>query len=388
MKVIFLFLILFAFVSIKSQTPSNYPTWSLLWSDEFNGTEINNDIWQVKNNYDWYGGGEVFSAEKKYVLPVHLAENTVVNNGYLTITTQFLPSGYSCPNEALNDWGCKHQQLNPNFKYHYSTGSIITQPAYNVKYGFIEARMKFSDVPATWPAFWTYYSEWVDGTQIESEEIDIVELIPGGEMHYNHLSTNGLVHNKFIATTNVHGGHSSCEPHCAPFTRAETHIINDYTQWHTYGIEWTPNKIIFYIDDKAVRLTQNPIILENELTNLIDNFHEIIFGNSINPYAVNGGLWPWPFFHASEISLDFVRVYEMKQGINNQLCMSHAINQCNTNFVTFLPHVKKSISIGGAGCSNSIVGTKVLRASEFVEISGDFTVPIGAELYIDVNSCH
>lgn len=52
--------------------------------------------------------------------------------------------------------------------------------------------------------------------------------------------------------------------------------------------------------------------------------------------------------------------------------------------------VKKSITIGNGSCNNSLnTGDNIyLRASEGVSINGDFTVPIGAELYIDVNSCY
>jgi hypothetical protein len=52
--------------------------------------------------------------------------------------------------------------------------------------------------------------------------------------------------------------------------------------------------------------------------------------------------------------------------------------------------VKKSITIGGSGCSNSLTSGKnvVFRATDGIEIKGDFIVPIGAEFYADVNQCY
>ncbi len=50
----------------------------------------------------------------------------------------------------------------------------------------------------------------------------------------------------------------------------------------------------------------------------------------------------------------------------------------------------KNVQLGGQNYSNSIpVGKNVyLRATNSVEIEGDFSVPIGSSLFIDVNPCH
>jgi hypothetical protein len=55
-----------------------------------------------------------------------------------------------------------------------------------------------------------------------------------------------------------------------------------------------------------------------------------------------------------------------------------------------LNKVKQSITIGNGNCINSlsVVQNVFLRASEGVLINGDFTVPDGTQLYIDVNTCY
>lgn len=82
--------------------------------------------------------------------------------------------------------------------------------------------------------------------------------------------------------------------------------------------------------------------------------------------------------------VDYVRVYNLKNDCKITL------NLCNYNFGTHDNKVKQNIIIGNGSCTNAFnIGENVyLRASEGVLINGDFTVPVGAEIYIDVNSCY
>ncbi len=82
--------------------------------------------------------------------------------------------------------------------------------------------------------------------------------------------------------------------------------------------------------------------------------------------------------------VDFVKVYDLNNDCNTSL------NVCNYNFANHDNRVKKSIIIGNGSCANSLNNDDniYLRTPEGVTINGDFTVPIGAELYIDVNSCY
>jgi hypothetical protein len=86
----------------------------------------------------------------------------------------------------------------------------------------------------------------------------------------------------------------------------------------------------------------------------------------------------------SDMLVDYVKVYKLKTDCNTIL------NLCNYNFGTHDNKVKQSIIIGNGSCVNSlIIGQNVyLRASEGILINGDFTVPQGAELYIDANPCN
>ena len=100
-------------------------------------------------------------------------------------------------------------------------------------YGWFEARIKVTDVPGSWPAFWMMpknYKTWPgDG------EIDIMEYA---------ISTQGK-------------NRSSSSIHCNAFNHMngtqKTHVqsvSNAATEWHVYACEWTAEWMKFYIDGK------------------------------------------------------------------------------------------------------------------------------------------
>lgn len=145
----------------------------------------------------------------------------------------------------------------------------------------------------------------------------------------------------------------------------------NYTGWHTYGIEWSPSKMIWYINGSPVRIFPNPGIVDPV---------RIILNLAIEPWALPNQTTPFP----SEMLVDYVRVYELDNDCNTNM------NVCNYNFSMHDNKVKKNITIGNGTCSNVIgSGQNVyLRASEGVLINGDFTISLGSDLYIDVNTCY
>ena len=108
------------------------------------------------------------------------------------------------------------------------------------QYGWFEARIKVSDVPGTWPAFWMMpknFNTWPgDG------EIDIMEYA---------ISTQGR--NK--SSSSIH-----CNAYNWPAGTQKTHVqnvSNAATEWHVYALEWTATEMKFYVDGKQHLLFKN-----------------------------------------------------------------------------------------------------------------------------------
>lgn len=99
------------------------------------------------------------------------------------------------------------------------------------QYGWFEARIKVTDVPGSWPAFWMMpknFTTWPgDG------EIDIMEYA---------ISTQG----KDKSSSSIH-----CNAFNWPAGTQKTHVqsvSNAAGSYHVYALEWTAKQMKFYID--------------------------------------------------------------------------------------------------------------------------------------------
>ncbi len=323
----------------SGQTPSNDPHWQLEWEDNFNF--FDNTKWVKAHYCDHYGEPQLY-----------LEQNVWTSGGNLVIKVNNYPA--YCPSNPPTPtaWACG--SCNEGV-HDYTSGWVETKQAYDTQYGYIEARIKLPYQDGFWPAFWT----WRGSGATNDAEIDIFEMIGGDEkLHSPHITTTN-VHLNYSGTSNYPGAHK----------------LNNfsYTDWHVYAIEWSPSKIIWYIDGSPIRLLPNPGVtgpIRIILNHAID-------WDSLPPISPHFNYYMY---------VDFVKVYKLNNDCNTN------INVCNYNFSTHDNRVKKSITIGNVNgsCINSIEPGKnvYLRASEGVLINGDFTVPVGAELYIDVNPCY
>ncbi len=355
MKKIF-FILLFSLYSV-SQTPANDLHWQLLWEDNFNFFDQTKWL-----KVDWAKHGD----DPQLIL----ANNVWIANGNLVIKTD--NSSNYCPANPPTIWGaCEPCD---NKWYHYASGWVETKSNYNIKYGYIEAEIKFPK--GLWPSFWTFVGAGLPSFT-NAAEIDIVEIT--GDMSPSVIGTN--IHKKYC-NCNV-GTCITCDngklfvPQCPNYDNSILcYGLNvslsgfSYTSWHTYAIEWSPDKIIWYIDGVQVRNLPNHGIIDPV---------RLILSVGVDPYHLPNNV-SFPVY----TYVNYVKVYKLRND-----CKAN-MNVCGYNFSTHDNRVKKNITIGNGTCNNSLnVGDKVfLRASEGVLINGDFTVPVGSELYIDVNSCY
>ena len=106
-------------------------------------------------------------------------------------------------------------------------------------YGWFEARIKVSDVPGSWPAFWMMpqnFKTWPgDG------EIDIMEYaISTQGKNYSSSSIHCNAFNHMIGTQKTH----------------KQYVTDAASEYHVYACEWTADWMKFYVDGK-LHLTVN-----------------------------------------------------------------------------------------------------------------------------------
>jgi beta-glucanase (GH16 family) len=111
-------------------------------------------------------------------------------------------------------------------KFDFISGRINTRGKFNFKYGTAEARIRMAAGAGLWPAWWILGN----GRWPETGEIDVMEYV--GEKDW--------------ASAAVHGPGYSGE---TPFVnRLYFEKDNDVTKWHIYGVDWSPDSLIFRYD--------------------------------------------------------------------------------------------------------------------------------------------
>lgn len=230
--------------------------YQLVWQDEFEGTSLNRNYWNVEVNGDGGGNGEL-----QYYIDDE--DNIKVSNGTLKITA--LKESYGGKN--------------------YTSGRINTNNKVSLQYGRYEARMKLPKFEGAWPAFWTLGENYDQISWPNCGEIDIMEAINAEDKVY------GTAHWSYNWSATEQGmGYNI-----------------DRTQWHVYAMEWDAREIRWYVDD--VNYYTLPISYEAQMEELAGP-QFIIFNLAI------GGSWPGytvddsAFPNSSTMEVDYVRVYE------------------------------------------------------------------------------
>ena len=226
-------LLAFACLTIACQAQNEY---HLQWSDEFDGTELNRDYWNVEDNAR--GGG---NAELQYYTPrnISIEKHPATGESCLVLTAK---------KEDYGNRPCTSARLN-------------TQDKVTVHYGKVEARIAFPyTADGLWPAFWMLgnnlaknlgNNDDVDKTKAalakqgrvvwpKCGEIDICEM-----GHHKGIE-NGTQDRYFNGA--CHWGESfnnGAYPNVGGFYTADYPVQGDF---HLFTLVWTEDSIAMYLD--------------------------------------------------------------------------------------------------------------------------------------------
>lgn len=258
----------------------------ILFEDHFDGTVLDTTYWNPEVT------GASSKDLKRYTAR---PENVRVENGNLVITA--LREDYL---------GGK-----------YTSASIATNDKFSFLYGRAEMRARLPYGQGVWPAFWTLGNDYLGRSDYDgwpyAGEIDIMEFIGvgGEEQKYNlegidsegcEAYKDGRIGNN-RSTCNLHWGADRSRHE---FNSGE-HILPSgiFTdEYHIFAIEWTKEKIEFFVDDTYVYEVD---INRESMMNAFHKPHWLI----VNLGLVEGWgpevseLTPFP----QSYYIDYIRVY-------------------------------------------------------------------------------
>lgn len=247
--------------------------YELVFSDEFNGSELDDAKWDT--SYIW-GDHLIINSEEQFYVDI-LNKPDFGYNPFQFDGENLIISSIKTPANLL-----EKAQDQP-----YLSGVLTSYDAFKFTYGFVETRAKVVSGQGYWPAFWllnAYYDK-------DKPEIDIMEHIGDDQdvvYHtYHYYDSEGVLRS----------------------TKTDPSVGVDFpAEFHTYAVEWSPGRIIYYVDGIEQHRIEDPKVSSEEMY--------IIANTAI------GGWWPGspdettPF--PGEYKIDYIRAYQ-RVGIQDDM---------------------------------------------------------------------
>lgn len=249
--------------------------YELIFKDDFNGNSINSENWSAHMDSDTTKtrhGGYWNSS---------LAE---VKDGALHIYTKYLENG-----------------VNEGDPAGWYSAAFDTRGKFEQECGYFEVRAICPKGKGQWAAYWLLGDDMtnVDGSGEDGAEIDILE----SAFYWKGLFKNAVSH--CIHYDGYGEGHKS--------TVARQYAVDGdpYNEYNTYGLMWTEEEYIFYINGVESYRTsygKTPKVEQYMLLSVE------VGGSDGNPRLS----WAGPAFdsqhdqdHVSDFIVDYVKVYEL-----------------------------------------------------------------------------
>ena len=205
--------------------------YSMFWEDNFDGNALDDSKWAVRG-------------EGPRAVGYVSADAVTVEDGFLKITT-FEKDG------------------------NILTGAVGTQGRFMTTYGYFECRAQLQKSPGNWAAFWIQSPGIAKGEDPGEYgvEIDIFE----------YFKKSG----EDIVSHNLHWAYG---PNQQTIGALESKREGVGEGFHTFAVEWTPDKYAFFVDGykyhevtRAISHTDEYIILSMELPATMEGLKDSVF---------------------------------------------------------------------------------------------------------------
>lgn len=249
----------------------------LVWSEEFDGPEIDPATWTFEignghaNGIPGWGNDEAqyYTAEPA---------NARIEDGKLVIT-------------AL-----KEQRVDRTGTYAYTSARMHTKGNVEIKHGIVEVRAKLPDGQGIWPAVWMLGADIDRVGWPRSGEIDIIELVG---------NRPGTVHGT------VHGPKSAGRGVGSSYTLPGEQRFSE--EFHLFTLEWRPTSLTWSVDGEPY------FTVSKDRMVAVYGPDEWVFDKEFY-FVVNlavGGRWPgYPdetTTFPKRLEVDYIRVYALDE---------------------------------------------------------------------------
>lgn len=438
MRKIFFLLVLGALIcDLKAQTyPPDNPVYQLVWGDEFDGnitynivdnesrhetspgvfepineplqTKVDINKWRhnnfgnfpptyekFKSEYGCYAGlTNVWSILDQYsTYETWFYRNVEVNNGICSLLVKQEQAEQYCWDGFVSNGQGGYNIVEKMGLFNCTKGSLYSKQKF--KYGYFEIRMRVPQPPAGQEnkikgggvCFWMWNAEGnsCSSTVSKNSEIDIYEMFNWNKTYMDNYNSSVLL-NEW--TRNVH--YDDCNNKDWDYgnplvNQIQTRRSVDFTnnQFHTFGLNWTPDKLQWFIDgvmvveEEFIPSDNYPQLKPSELVAMpfrIDiNFPNLTI---CDPDGLPSSNFQFPYIY----EIDYVRVFQPKVNCQAQ------VQLCDNNFSSFLSvpeQIYQTYSLAGT-CNLTTNNTQNMHLTASDEIMMNENTLIETDMTLDI----
>ena len=249
-------------ITITQDDPNYVDRLSMVWSDEFDGTQVDAGTWTFETGATGWGNNELQNYTD--------GDNAEVTDGKLIITAK-----------KINDL----TQLGS-----YTSSRMVSRGKQEFQYGRMEIRAKLPAGKGMWPAIWMLGSNFGSVGWPACGEIDIMEYVG-----YQPNIVHSTIHTP--SGYGVNGSSSSMT------------VTTCEEEFHNYGLIWTEKEMIFYVDTPDnINHTYAPPV-KNEQNWPFDQQAFFILNIAVGgdwggAQGIDNSIFP------QSMEIDYVRVYQ------------------------------------------------------------------------------
>jgi beta-glucanase (GH16 family) len=246
-------------VLVKTADPSSSTRWHVAFDDEFDGARLATRRWATCYWWATTGCTNLGNHELEWYQP----ENVQVGGGALRLEAR------------------RARVTGDGKPFSYTSGMVATightDDRFSFRYGFVETRARVPRGTGFWPAFWM-----LPTSRDSKPEVDVFEMLGDQPRTMSmHVHWRGPGGNELADGVEWSGP--------------------DFTAgWHTFGLDWEPDHLTWYVDGVPRWQVTDPARIPHEPMYLIANL-AVGGDNTVPPTAST----PFP----STFALDYVRVW-------------------------------------------------------------------------------
>ncbi len=286
----------FASATDLSNTSFFLDQFDIVFAEEFDGNEINDTKWNTQLTW---GDNRIINGEQQYFVSTQ-SEAAINYNPFNLTGSSLIIESIPTPEDVvpLLPPVCREEDPTGNERCVFLSGALSSHDLFGITYGYVEGRMRVGGEAGMLSSFYLYHRYRGEGLFRHAPEIDIVEYL--GENPFGDEDAFQTYHYDDIVDESIRSAPTMA------YEKPEGDLYSD--DFHTYGVLWEPQLVIWYIDGREIKRMSGPQVGRQQMNIVL--------------YLVSGSAWaPTPDVAADiyplQFEVDYIRAYQRDYYVGN-----------------------------------------------------------------------